>query len=118
MVGSLLNSLLLTTVDSFENKELFKAKLKNTESVKTFKPPGRLVSRYELRGKSFELWGSDLTDPNARNLLNRVQIFVSLLIEGGTPISFDDPEWSLKRWTVYFLYVKHNYSYVTDFKKI
>jgi histone acetyltransferase 1 len=40
-----------------------------------------------------------------RKLLDRVQVLVSLFIEAGTPLETDDPEWTLERWTVYFVWV-------------
>ncbi len=39
-------------------------------------------------------------------MLKRIQILVPLFIEGGTFIELEDPEWSLERWTVFFLYQK------------
>lgn len=39
-------------------------------------------------------------------MLKRIQILVSFFIEGGTPIDLKEPEWSLQRWTVFFLYQK------------
>lgn len=34
-----------------------------------------------------------------------MQVLVSLFIEAGTPLETDDPEWTLDRWRVYFVYV-------------
>ena len=46
-----------------------------------------------------------MSDPDVRTLLDRMQIFVSFFIEAGTPIATDDFEWTLERWTVYFVWV-------------
>jgi histone acetyltransferase 1 len=34
-----------------------------------------------------------------------MQVLVSLFIEAGTPLETNDPEWTLDRWRVYFVYV-------------
>lgn len=41
-------------------------------------------------------------------MIKRIQILVSFFIDGGTPIELKEPEWSLKRWTVFFLYRKES----------
>lgn len=75
------------------------------KAAKDFKPPGKLVHCYVSRNRNFEIWAGSLADPEVRRLLDRAQIFVSLFIEAGTPLATDDPEWTLQRWTVYFVYV-------------
>ena len=40
-----------------------------------------------------------------RKILDRMQVLVSLFIEAGTPLETNDPEWTLDRWRVYFVYV-------------
>jgi histone acetyltransferase 1 len=45
-------------------------------------------------------------DKAVQQLIKRIQILIPLFIEGGTFIGLDDPEWSLERWTVFFLYEK------------
>jgi histone acetyltransferase 1 len=39
-------------------------------------------------------------------MVKRIQILVPLFIEGGTLIELEDPQWSLERWTIFFLYQK------------
>jgi histone acetyltransferase 1 len=39
-------------------------------------------------------------------MVKRIQILIPLFIEGGTLIELKDPDWSLERWTVFFLYQK------------
>ena len=40
-----------------------------------------------------------------QQLVERLQIMISLFIEGGTPLLLDDQEWTLARWRVYFVCV-------------
>ncbi|KAF9893753.1 histone acetyltransferase 1 [Aspergillus nanangensis] len=74
--------------------------------AKDFVPPGKLVHNYITRGRTYEIWAGSLADPAVRRILDRAQVFVSLFIEAGTPLVTDDPEWTLERWTVYFVYEK------------
>ncbi|PYI26139.1 histone acetyltransferase type B catalytic subunit [Aspergillus indologenus CBS 114.80] len=76
------------------------------KDAKDFVPPGKLVHSYVTRQRTYEVWAGSLADPEVRRLLDRAQVFVSLFIEAGTPIVTDDPEWTLERWTVYFVYEK------------
>lgn len=74
-------------------------------------PPGELIETYDGDADgSYEVWKGSLADPLVLALVNRVQILVSLLIEGGTPIPTESNEEReadlLDRWTVYFLYQK------------
>lgn len=39
-------------------------------------------------------------------MLSRMQIFISFFIEGGTPLSLDDAEWTMALWQVFFVYEK------------
>jgi histone acetyltransferase 1 len=41
-----------------------------------------------------------------QQMIKRIQILIPLFIEGGTFIELQEPEWSLERWTVFFLYEK------------
>lgn len=56
------------------------------------------------------MWKGSLADPLVLALVNRIQILVSLFIEGGTPIATESTEERemdpLDRWTIYFLYQK------------
>lgn len=74
------------------------------EDAKDFKPPGQLVHSYITQQRNYEIWAGSLADPEVRRLLDRIQVSVSFFIEAGTPIDTDDPEWTLERWTVYFMY--------------
>ncbi|OAX80431.1 hypothetical protein ACJ72_05234 [Emergomyces africanus] len=103
---------LLQTLDpwlpksSFEPLSEFEQSILNDEGAKDFKPPGKLVHSYTSKQRNYEIWAGSLTDPEVRTFLDRIQIFVSFFIEGGTPIITDDFEWTLQRWTVYFVYEK------------
>lgn len=70
-----------------------------------FVPPGELVHSYDVNGRRFGIWEVNLTDPRAKQILRHMQIFVHFFIEGGSFIELDDPEWTIERWTIYFLYV-------------
>lgn len=75
-----------------------------------WKPPGTLISTSEVKDETYEVWQGSLADPAVLQLVKRIQILVSLFIEGGTPIhteSTDEYEQDpLERWTVFFLYQK------------
>ncbi|EDN07376.1 hypothetical protein I7I51_03356 [Histoplasma capsulatum] len=103
---------LFTTLDpwlpksSFVPLEEFEQSVLNDEAAKDFKPPGKLVHSYSSKQRNYEIWAGSLVNPEVRTLLDRIQIFVSFFIEGGRPIATDDLEWTLQRWTVYFVYEK------------
>lgn len=74
-------------------------------------PPGELIETYDGDGDgTYEVWKGTLADPLVLAFVNRIQILVSLLIEGGTPIPLETTEDReadpLDRWTVYFLFQK------------
>lgn len=90
--------------EAFVNLPEYEKAVQDDESAKDFVPPGKRVHNYVTRGRTYEIWAGSLADPEVRRLLDRAQIFVSLFIEAGTPLDTEDPEWSLERWTVYFVY--------------
>ena len=92
-------------IEAFTALPEFEKAVQNDEAAKDFVPPGELVHSYTSRQRNYEIWAGSLADPRVRQLLDRAQIFVSLFIEAGTPLVTDDPEWTLQRWTVYFVYV-------------
>ncbi|MCJ1436369.1 histone acetyltransferase 1 [Xylographa pallens] len=91
---------------AFEKSSTFKTRIQEGASASTFTPPGKLIESYTSRGRNFEIWCGELTDPAVRLLLERMQIFISFFIEGGTPLDLDDQEWTLARWRVFFVYEK------------
>ncbi|EFQ99462.1 histone acetyltransferase type B catalytic subunit [Nannizzia gypsea CBS 118893] len=91
---------------SFSTFDEFKKRI-NDGSAPKFTPPGKLVHSYSRDEKDYEIWAGSLADPEVRKTLDRIQIFVSFFIEGGTPIETDDFDWTLERWIIYFVYEKH-----------
>ncbi|KAI9675429.1 MAG: histone acetyltransferase 1 [Caeruleum heppii] len=89
---------------AFDPITQFNALVQSDDTATTFKPPGDLLTSYEANGKKYEIWGGSLADLAVKQLLQRMQIFVPFFIEGGSYIKLDDPEWTLQRWKVYFLY--------------
>ncbi len=77
--------------------------MQDDTAAKDFKPPGELLESYTSRGRQFEIWGGELTDPAVQAIIERIQILVSFFIEGGTPLSLDDAEWTLDRWRVFLV---------------
>ncbi|KAL8684478.1 MAG: hypothetical protein Q9224_006327 [Gallowayella concinna] len=88
---------------SFEATAEFNHKVQYATTAKDWRPPGELIESYTSRGRNFEIWCANMTDPAVRQLIDRIQILVSLFIEGGTPIPLDDHDWSLARWQVFFV---------------
>ena len=95
---------LTATTGAFEKPFDFEKKARDDEWAKDFKPPGIRVHQYSRKGRNFEIWAGSLTDPATRTLFDRIQIFTSFFIEGGVPIKTDDMEWTLERWTIYFVF--------------
>ncbi|KAJ9328694.1 hypothetical protein DTO027B5_3172 [Paecilomyces variotii] len=91
---------------AFTSLSDYEKAIQNDENAKDFVPPGKLVHSYTTKGRNYEIWSGSLADPAVRALLARAQVFVSFFIEAGTPLELDDPEWTLERWTVYFIYEK------------
>lgn len=62
-------------------------------------------------GEVYEIWCGKLNDPAVKQLVKRIQIAVLFFIDGGSYIGEDaegkeDPEYSLARWSVLFVYKK------------
>lgn len=90
----------------FEKVGAFNSYIQNDTSASSFKPPGDLLETYTSKGRNFEIWSGELTDPTVQRLVERIQIMISFLIEGGTALLLDDQDWTLARWRVYFVYEK------------
>ncbi|KAI9804100.1 MAG: hypothetical protein M1825_001502 [Sarcosagium campestre] len=96
---------------AFENPALFDAIIQEegkagAKSALNFKPPGDFLTSYKVKEREYEIWQGHLDNLKVQQIFKRIQIFTPLFIEGGTFIDLNDPEWSLKRWTIYFLYEK------------
>ena len=102
-IAAFVDSLTRTNLEAFSSLPEFESAVQE-EDAKEFVPPGKLSHSYSIRGRNYEIWAASLADPQVQLLLNRFQIMVSFYIEAGTPLSTDDPEWTLDRWTVYFVY--------------
>ena len=90
-------------LESFAKVSTFNSAVQNDVAAKSFKPPGDLLEHYTSKGRKFEIWCGELTDPAVRKILERMQVFISFFIEGGTPLDLDDAEWTLARWRVFFV---------------
>lgn len=62
--------------------------------------------KLDAEDKTIEVWKGNLSDKAIQQLVKRIQILIPLFIEGGQAINLSDPEWSLRRWTVFLLYQK------------
>ena len=94
-----------SSAESFERTSIFNSLIQNDPNARDFKPPGELLESYTSRGRTFEIWSGELSDPDVRLLISRMQILTSFFIEGGTPLELDDQEWTLARWRVYLVFV-------------
>ncbi|KAL8872563.1 MAG: hypothetical protein Q9174_001831 [Haloplaca sp. 1 TL-2023] len=86
---------------SFQKSAEYESQVQQNASG--WKPPGELLESYTSRGRKYEIWSAEMMDPAVQQLIERIQILVSLFIEGGTPIPLDDQDWSLARWRVFFV---------------
>ncbi|KAL8697292.1 MAG: hypothetical protein Q9201_007197 [Fulgogasparrea decipioides] len=91
---------------SFQTSAEFESQIQQGKSARDWKPPGELLESYSSRDRNFEIWSAELIDPAVQQLVDRIQILISLFIEGGTPIPLDDQDWVLGRWRVFFVYEK------------
>src|ERR1700677_1686167 len=97
--------LTLYLLDAFDKSSVFDSSI-NDPIYKDMKPPGELYKTIENRNETYEIWKGSIADKRIQQLMKRIQIPVPFFIEGGTVIDLNDPEWSLERWTVFFLYKK------------
>src|SRR6202000_3057596 len=92
-------------IAAFDKSSVFDTSI-NDEAYNGWKPPGELYKTLDASDKTIEVWKGNLSDRAIQQMLKRVQILIPLFIEGGQAINLNDPEWSLRRWTVFFLYLK------------
>ena len=95
--------LMAGVLDAFDKLSHFNVRIQHNDSDHWWRPPGSLIESYTRHDRQFEIWRAELTDPAVKLLLERMQIFVSLFIEAGTPLELDDQEWTLARWRVFFV---------------
>ncbi|RDL37380.1 Acyl-CoA N-acyltransferases (Nat) [Venustampulla echinocandica] len=91
---------------AFEKTAVFDAAIADP-SYTTWKPPGELWKTIQSGSQTLEVWKGSLADMAVQQMVKRMQILVPFFIEGGTMIELREPEWSLDRWTVFFLYQKN-----------
>jgi histone acetyltransferase 1 len=89
--GSIHREIAEFLLDIFDDKKDFKLYLANP----VFNPLGELIDSYELHGNSYLVYRSSLSDPNTLAVVNRLQVFVVLLIEGGSYIDDEDDRWQI-----------------------
>ena len=73
-----------------------------------FTPPGHLIESYVANSNTYSVYKSSLQDPITAELVNRMQLYVLLFIEGGSFIDVSDD-----RWQIYILYSKLKF-WLTD----
>ena len=95
----------LSFSDAFNDISSYRSRVQNDNSAAIFSPPGTLIESYTNKNRHYEIRCGELTDPAVQLILERMQIFISFFIEGGTPLVLDDQEWTLARWQVFFMYV-------------
>lgn len=61
----------------------------------SFKPPGEAVDSYTVNSKLYTVYKSSLQDEETVRLVNRLQLFVLLFIEGGSYIDINDDRWQI-----------------------
>ncbi|XXG96737.1 hypothetical protein Hte_003028 [Hypoxylon texense] len=94
---------------AFQSKNEYEQAVKGLSS--SWVPPGRSVGSFEKNGEIYEIWHGMLNDPAVKQLLQRIQIVALFYIEGATYTGEDaegnvEPEYSLARWSVFFVYKK------------
>jgi histone acetyltransferase 1 len=95
----------LTNIAAFEKSDVFESAIADSNKA-TYQPPGELWQTHEAGGETYEIWKGSLADLAVQQVVKRIQVLVPFFIEGGTFIELREPEWSLGRWTVFFLYHK------------
>jgi len=90
---------------AFEKSAVFETAIADA-SYADWTPPGELCKTIEVGGQIYEVWKGNLADSAVQQMVKRLQILIPLFIEGGTLIELKDPEWTLERWTIFFLYQK------------
>ena len=71
-------------------------------------PPGIRVNAYAGPGRGeYMTYMADVADPEARDILENMQILIPMFIEGGTALQLEQ-DWTTKRWKIFLTYfVQH-----------
>lgn len=80
---------------------------RSSEEAYKWKPPGKQVHSYTNDKVNYEIWCADLSNKEARKILENVQVLVPLFIEGGSALELDH-EGTAKRWKLWLLYANYN----------
>ncbi|KAI8635041.1 histone acetyltransferase type B catalytic subunit [Xylariaceae sp. FL1651] len=102
---------------AFQSRSEYERALRDVQD--TWTPPGVLKATVEKDGEVYEIWQGNLADLAVKQLLRRIQITVLFFIEGGSYIGLDadgndEPEYSLARWSVFFVFKKQTAPDGTD----
>jgi histone acetyltransferase 1 len=62
---------------------------------KEYAPPGEVIESYSVGEKTYNVYKSSLLDEATVTLVERLQIFVLLFIEGGSYIDTTDIKWQI-----------------------
>ncbi len=73
------------------------------DNAASFKPPGERIHQYSRSGQRFEIWCANLSDPDARQLLQNMEALVPIFIEGGSMLQLEQ-DWTTQRWRLFLLY--------------
>ncbi|KAJ8610400.1 hypothetical protein MRB53_038562 [Persea americana] len=83
--------------EAFSNTEL------SLQDATTYVPPGDIIRRYKRGDESFQVSCASLAEPDAKQLLERMQILVSFFIEGGSALQLEQ-DWTTERWKLFTLW--------------
>ncbi|KAF2862363.1 histone acetyltransferase type B catalytic subunit [Piedraia hortae CBS 480.64] len=73
------------------------------QQSQSFTPPGEKLAEHNHSGKTCETWTCSLADPKAREILENMQIFAPLMIEGGSLLDLTQ-EYTAERWRLFLYY--------------
>ncbi|EMC99384.1 hypothetical protein BAUCODRAFT_31703 [Baudoinia panamericana UAMH 10762] len=79
------------------------AKLLREGTGADWTPPGEEIHAYVKDGERYEIRCASLADPEARRVLENMQILVPMFIEGGSVLQLEQ-DWSTQRWKIFLLY--------------
>ena len=101
-----LNKTLKTFLPPIAFEKGFDQALQDDDQAQSWTPPGEKVSSYTRNGEQYEIWAASLSDSRMKELVDNIQILITMFIEGGQFINLEDVEWTLDRWRVYLSYKK------------
>ena len=78
-------------IDIFDDENEFQVYLANP----SFAPPGQLIDSYDIDSVTYSVYKSSLRDQETVTLVQRLQLLVLLLIEGGSYIDTSDDRWQI-----------------------